>query len=376
MERQIVGIEQTLIPLTELLLRRPVPPSTSSRRLIEDAFLHIAEPERQSPRSDLARSRRLSPSSTSPRSRHSGRGPPATTLRCECSTGSTPLCGRSSCRPRRQGREAGRRRLHACVPRPRRRGPVLRSQLQSANLADGQDLPAIPRVGINAGPVLYARAITSAVPVRRHLTRRELGHARSDPPLTEPVAVAADKAGIEVEELGVRMIRGVDDPLPLYRVHKPYNRSATLPVFRGTAFAPRGHALGRVLGVGGDAPHRLAEAHRLCPRQRRPLRRPSPSWPGRRAARPAAAGRPTGAPRPSARRAARPSRRARSPALASASIALPGEQQLHGVRPADALGQAQRARRSSARRGAPRGSRTSASSAAMTKSHRVTSVSP
>ena len=34
--------------------------------------------------------------------------------------------------------------------------------LQS-NLAPGQDLPAI-RVGINAGPVLYARAITSAVP--------------------------------------------------------------------------------------------------------------------------------------------------------------------------------------------------------------------
>jgi class 3 adenylate cyclase len=36
--------------------------------------------------------------------------------------------------------------------------------------------------------------------------------------LTDPVATAATKAGIEVEELGVRMMRGVDDPLALYRV--------------------------------------------------------------------------------------------------------------------------------------------------------------
>jgi class 3 adenylate cyclase len=36
--------------------------------------------------------------------------------------------------------------------------------------------------------------------------------------LTDPVATAATKAGIDVEELGVRMMRGVDDPLALYRV--------------------------------------------------------------------------------------------------------------------------------------------------------------
>ena len=36
--------------------------------------------------------------------------------------------------------------------------------------------------------------------------------------LTEPVANAADKAGISLEEVGVRMMRGVDEPLALYRV--------------------------------------------------------------------------------------------------------------------------------------------------------------
>jgi class 3 adenylate cyclase len=36
--------------------------------------------------------------------------------------------------------------------------------------------------------------------------------------LTEPVAKAASDAGIPVEEVGVRMMRGVDEPLALYRV--------------------------------------------------------------------------------------------------------------------------------------------------------------
>ena len=36
--------------------------------------------------------------------------------------------------------------------------------------------------------------------------------------LTEPVAKAASNDGIPVEELGVRMMRGVDEPLALYRV--------------------------------------------------------------------------------------------------------------------------------------------------------------
>jgi hypothetical protein len=36
--------------------------------------------------------------------------------------------------------------------------------------------------------------------------------------LTEPVAKAASNDGIPVEEIGARMMRGVDEPLALYRV--------------------------------------------------------------------------------------------------------------------------------------------------------------
>ena len=36
--------------------------------------------------------------------------------------------------------------------------------------------------------------------------------------VTEPVATAAEAAGIEVGALGVRMLRGIDEPLTLYRV--------------------------------------------------------------------------------------------------------------------------------------------------------------
>jgi adenylate cyclase len=85
-----------------------------------------------------------------------------------------------------------------------------------AELARDPDLPAI-RVGINTGPALYrtgdylggavnvaSRVVSSAMPGQILLT--------------EPVAVAADKGGIAVEEIGVRMMRGVDAPLALYRV--------------------------------------------------------------------------------------------------------------------------------------------------------------
>jgi adenylate cyclase len=85
-----------------------------------------------------------------------------------------------------------------------------------AELGRDPELPAI-RVGINTGPALYrtgdylgnavniaSRVVTSAMPGQILLT--------------EPVASAASKAGIEIEELGVRMMRGVDNPLALYRV--------------------------------------------------------------------------------------------------------------------------------------------------------------
>lgn len=85
-----------------------------------------------------------------------------------------------------------------------------------AELARDPDLPAI-RVGINTGPALYRTGdyLGSAVNVASRVVSSAMPGQIL---LTEPVATAADKAGIEVEELGVRMMRGVDDPLALFRV--------------------------------------------------------------------------------------------------------------------------------------------------------------
>jgi class 3 adenylate cyclase/DNA-binding transcriptional MerR regulator len=85
-----------------------------------------------------------------------------------------------------------------------------------AELGRDPDLPAI-RVGINTGPALYRTGdyIGSAVNVASRVVSSAMPGQIL---LTEPVATAATKAGIDVEELGVRMMRGVDDPLALYRV--------------------------------------------------------------------------------------------------------------------------------------------------------------
>jgi class 3 adenylate cyclase len=85
-----------------------------------------------------------------------------------------------------------------------------------AELASDPELPAI-RVGINTGPALYRTGdyLGGAVNVASRVVNSAMAGQIL---LTEPVATAANKAGIEVEELGVRMMRGVDEPLPLYRV--------------------------------------------------------------------------------------------------------------------------------------------------------------
>jgi adenylate cyclase len=85
-----------------------------------------------------------------------------------------------------------------------------------AELARDAELPAI-RVGINTGPALYRTGdyLGGAVNVASRVVNSAMPGQIL---LTEPVATAANKAGIEVEELGVRMMRGVDEPLPLFRV--------------------------------------------------------------------------------------------------------------------------------------------------------------
>jgi class 3 adenylate cyclase len=83
-------------------------------------------------------------------------------------------------------------------------------------LAGDPDLPEI-RVGINAGPVLYRTGeyLGGAVNVASRVVSSAMAGQIL---LTEPVAKAASDVGISVEELGVRIMRGVDEPLALYRV--------------------------------------------------------------------------------------------------------------------------------------------------------------
>jgi adenylate cyclase len=85
-----------------------------------------------------------------------------------------------------------------------------------AELARDPDLPAI-RVGINSGPALYRTGdyLGSAVNVASRVVSSAMAGQIL---ITEPVAKAASDVGIPVEELGVRIMRGVDEPLALYRV--------------------------------------------------------------------------------------------------------------------------------------------------------------
>ncbi len=85
-----------------------------------------------------------------------------------------------------------------------------------AELARDPNLPAI-RVGINSGPALYRTGdyLGGAVNVASRVVSSAMAGQIL---LTEPVAKAASNAGIPVEELGVRIMRGVDEPLALYRV--------------------------------------------------------------------------------------------------------------------------------------------------------------
>jgi adenylate cyclase len=85
-----------------------------------------------------------------------------------------------------------------------------------AQLARDPELPAI-RVGINTGLALYRTGdyLGSAVNVASRVVSAAMPGQIL---LTEPAAIAADKAGVLVEEIGARMMRGVEEPLALYRV--------------------------------------------------------------------------------------------------------------------------------------------------------------
>jgi adenylate cyclase len=208
-EQQIVGME-ALIPLTDSLLRR-LYRQYLVEALIEDAFLHLAEPERDAGSSgsveatiaflDIASFTTLT---------ETGGDDAAMRILDRIDDIVRPLVVDHGGKVVKQ---VGDGFMLAF------RDPAAAVQFAietQAELARDPDLPAI-RVGINTGPALYRTGdyLGGAVNVASRVVNSAMPGQIL---LTEPVATAATKAGIEVEELGVRMMRGVDEPLALYRV--------------------------------------------------------------------------------------------------------------------------------------------------------------
>lgn len=88
-----------------------------------------------------------------------------------------------------------------------------------ALLEDSQeqkDFPAV-RVGLNSGPVLYR--VGDYIGNTVNVASRVMSMAMPNVILmTKPVAEAARAAGIEIEDVGVRRIRGVEEEVGIFRV--------------------------------------------------------------------------------------------------------------------------------------------------------------
>lgn len=79
-----------------------------------------------------------------------------------------------------------------------------------------RDFPAL-RVGINSGPVLYR--VGDYVGNTVNVASRVMAMAMPNVILmTDPVAEAARAAGIEIEDVGVRRLRGAEEAMTIYRV--------------------------------------------------------------------------------------------------------------------------------------------------------------
>ncbi|HEX2241553.1 MAG TPA: adenylate/guanylate cyclase domain-containing protein [Actinomycetota bacterium] len=92
-------------------------------------------------------------------------------------------------------------------------------QFSAAILGDAlqeRDFPAV-RIGLHSGPVLYR--VGDYIGNTVNVASRVMSMAMPNVILmTEPVAEAAREAGIEIEDVGVRRIRGVEEELAIYRV--------------------------------------------------------------------------------------------------------------------------------------------------------------
>jgi adenylate cyclase len=106
------------------------------------------------------------------------------------------------------------------------------------------DLPAL-RIGINTGAVLHRAGdyVGSAV----NLAARVTGAAMPGQiVMTDTVAREVDEEAVRLEEVGVRLLRGVDEPLALWRVaHDDETRDPVCGLEVGTTAAVRLHRDGR-----------------------------------------------------------------------------------------------------------------------------------
>ena len=90
--------------------------------------------------------------------------------------------------------------------------------------ASEEHFPAL-RVGIHAGPVLYRVGdyVGNTVNIASRITSAAMPN---EIVVTEPVAKEAESAGLSVASAGIRELRGIEEPLGLYRV-VPRRQAAT-----------------------------------------------------------------------------------------------------------------------------------------------------
>lgn len=94
--------------------------------------------------------------------------------------------------------------------------------------AGEEHFPAL-RIGIHAGPVLYRVGdyVGNTVNIASRIASAAMPN---EIVVTEPVAQAAESAGLTVASAGIRELRGIEEPLPLYRVVQRREVATTDPV--------------------------------------------------------------------------------------------------------------------------------------------------
>ena len=97
-----------------------------------------------------------------------------------------------------------------------------------ASAAQEEHFPAL-RIGINTGPVLYRVGdyVGNTVNIASRISAVAMPNQII---VTESVAKEAEAAGLTVTSAGVRMLRGIEEPVELYRVSHARETSTQDPV--------------------------------------------------------------------------------------------------------------------------------------------------